>query len=701
MRKTTAVLPLLALLAAGRSWAQTGGTVGTVSGLAAADFTFNTEYYDTGSHSWVQMNTTQKSYFFNRARCECADPKVVADPDYEKNGGNYAGYFKIAIQPATNTSQKISTLLATNGVPLGDGRLYAGSNGVDCLSPGGSPGVVAGACTNLLNPTSAGYAQSFPLTEFVSKRLYESPPIAVSTLFGSLTACGPKDTCGSISTCSTSFSTQTIFFWARTTGQGYPDTTGITFTLNLNGELQYGPTGVSVRGGNNALMVDWTWATGLTPSADANFLGVQVFCKRGASNQVFPEGSFGASFKQSGDICPAVAPVIEAPSAFSNLSPLYLCSGLLPSTATTHRITGLQNGIWYGVAVAAVDKYGNVTDIAESSVKYGQPIPTVDFYTEYREAGGTAQGGFCSLGGWKQKSGAMTLAGFLVLGLIVVGRRRRKGPPSATMMVLLVAASTLAAGQARAQNDPDDAVPADDSETEEPAPPPRVWAGTERDFAFELRFGMYMPNVDSEFAGSKLVNQTETPPNQFLFGNSKRPMWQIEFDWEVLQMFGTLSVGASIGYWKENGSACLRSDLPAKCSSSADNTSLRLIPFAALLVYRLDEAAKRWKIPLVPYGKIGLNYTIWTVNDADGNVPNYPKGGRGQGGTPGWQAAVGLSLQLDFIDPSAAREFDAESGVNHTYAFFELDHVDSSGLYRNDVLQVGDNTWFTGLMFEF
>jgi hypothetical protein len=82
-------------------------------------------------------------------------------------------------------------------------------------------------------------------------------------------------------------------------------------------------------------------------------------------------------------------------------------------------------------------------------------------------------------------------------------------------------------------------------------------------------------------------------------------------------------------------------------------------------------------------------------------VASYPGGGRGQGGTMGWQASVGLSLQLDFIDPSASRGFDADSGVNHTYAFFELDHIDGSGLYRKDVLRVGDNTWFAGLMFEF
>jgi hypothetical protein len=275
---------------------------------------------------------------------------------------------------------------------------------------------------------------------------------------------------------------------------------------------------------------------------------------------------------------------------------------------------------------------------------------------------------------------------------------------------LLVATGTLAASQARAQGifhddmskSPDEQTDADLPKEPTPPPPPRPpsnWKGTERDFALELRFGLYMPNVDSEITGPG------PRPNSLIFGNSRRPMWQVEFDWEILQRFGTLAVGASVGYWKENSSACYRAELQASngtnCKPSGDNTSLRLIPFAALLVYRMDEAAKRWKIPLVPYGKIGLNYTIWTVNDGNGQVPNYPGGGHGQGGTAGWQAAAGLALQLDFIDPAAAREFDADSGVNHTYAFFEVTHVDGAGLYRSNVLRVGDNTWFAGLMFEF
>jgi len=261
---------------------------------------------------------------------------------------------------------------------------------------------------------------------------------------------------------------------------------------------------------------------------------------------------------------------------------------------------------------------------------------------------------------------------------------------------VVLMASTLAAGQARAQ-----AVYHEDSIEHDRAS--ETWKGTPREYAIEARFGMYTPSIDSEFGGAG------AGPQAFIFGNKNRPMWQLEFDWEFLQIFGTLSVGGVIGYYKENGQACLQAtmqlptaaDPKGTCEHSGDNTSLRLIPLAALLVYRLDEAAQRWKIPIVPYGKLGLNYTIWTVNDGDGAVPSPTSGGRGQGGTAGWQAAVGLSLLLDILDPGAARGFDADSGVNHTYAFFELAHVDGSGLGKKNVLNVGDNTWFAGLMFEF
>lgn len=435
---------------------------------------------------------------------------------------------------------------------------------------------------------------------------------------------------------------------------------------------------------------------------------MQVFCSRADSYQVYPKGSYGASYETSASLCPSFAPTDASPSAFSDLDPLFLCSGLLPSTATSARIEGLQNGIWYGVGVAAVDKFGNIGAIPESSVVYQQPIPTVDFYTEYRNLGGTAQGGFCSLAGWHGRPGALCLVACAGFTLLIWRRRGRKGPRKGHSghAILLLAASLLTPGPASAQAIYHDEE-GENVAAEEP-PPASHWTGSERNFAIEARFGLFYPDVDSApglLRTSPIDGVThQIPPNQLLFGTSSRPMWQLEFDWEVLQVFGTLAVGATIGYWKENGSSCNYADLqqdPNHCVATGDNTSLRLIPFAALVIYRMDELVKRWKIPLVPYAKLGLNYTIWTIENGDGNVPDYPGGGHGQGGTPGWQGALGLSFLLDFLDPEAAHEFDSDSGVNHTYAFFELAHVDGNGLYRSNVLRVGDNTWFTGLMFEF
>jgi hypothetical protein len=291
--------------------------------------------------------------------------------------------------------------------------------------------------------------------------------------------------------------------------------------------------------------------------------------------------------------------------------------------------------------------------------------------------------------------------------VLVVRRRSRKGPRGLGPFVLALTTGTLLAGQARAQPVYHDSAFEEDRVAE-------AWAGSPRQYAIEARFGLYTPNVDSEFG--------KTTPQADIFGSKRRPMWQLEFDWEFLQEFGTLSLGGVIGYYKENAQACqltgLKPDgtcpvvkdpssgkIDPSSGPSGDNTGLRLIPLAALLVYRLDEAANRWHIPLVPYAKIGLNYTIWTITNGNGDVAWFTdsKGhsSKGQGGTMGWQAAVGLSLSLDFIDPGAARGFDADAGVNHTYAFFELDHIDGSGLYRKDVLRVGDDTWFAGLMFEF
>jgi hypothetical protein len=712
IRKVAALLPLAAFLASGPSSAQTGGTIGTGTGgalgtLAASDFSsMYFERWDGGNgDNWVQLNKTETQYFFNRARCECANSKK-AD-------------VKVRIVPAANTPTKIRQIIQGSVTSRDDARFYASSTVTTCLDVNSVSLVTDQSyCINLNNPLD--YSNKFSLTEFSTSSRVESAAFPVAWLFSAMRkrACASIADCNNAGNCGSTNDTANIGFWAETTNNDHPDFGDILLSASLVGQAPAAPTMVKADGGNNALMVSWNWdstdaSAATNPTLSSAYLGVQIFCARGADVQVFgddgrdggPSNYYKPQYMTAKTLCPEDDTVdTSSYGAFGNLDPKYLCSGLIAPGTNSHRITGLQNDIWYTVGVAAIDRYGNISPITQ--VQYGKPVPTVDFYTEYRNNGGQATGGYCSLAGWHRQAGGLASVAGLVLGVLVIARRRRKRPPGTTTMLLLVAVGTLTASRAHAQAFLDDMDTSADANAESepepepeeaPAPPPPTWTGTERDFSIELRFGLLSPAVDSEFGG-----KAPPQPNHFIFGNSRRPMWQVEFDWEILDVFGTLSLGTSIGYWKENAQACYLASISDKyCGRSGDNTSLRLIPFAALLVYRLDEAATRWRIPIVPYGKIGLNYTIWTVNNGDGNVPNYPKGGHGQGGTAGWQAAAGLALQLDFIDPSAAREFDSDSGVNHTYAFFELDHINGDGLYRSNVLRVGDNTWFTGLMFEF
>ena len=211
-------------------------------------------------------------------------------------------------------------------------------------------------------------------------------------------------------------------------------------------------------------------------------------------------------------------------------------------------------------------------------------------------------------------------------------------------------------------------------------------------WAVELRFGPYSPDIDAEFKGA-------ASPHRAYFGTKKRLMFQIEGEYQFFHRFGSLAVGVSAGYFHESGRSFLDAD---PTTLSDDVTALSLFPTTAKLIYRFDVVQRRYGIPLVPFGKVGLSYTLWSISNGNGKTATSDKPeGKGRGGTPGWLAGVGLAFNLGVLDPSAARSLDNESGVNDTYLFIEYDHLDSSGLGRKNTLNVGDDTWVGGLLFEF
>lgn len=237
------------------------------------------------------------------------------------------------------------------------------------------------------------------------------------------------------------------------------------------------------------------------------------------------------------------------------------------------------------------------------------------------------------------------------------------------------------------------------------ATPRRTSYASPQNFAWELKLGPYSPNLDSEFAGK----ENSATPFADLFGGGSALLWQTELDVQLWRGFGSIAIGGSVGYYSKAAAACRQGDTTdgaaVSCEGNAnrvagDRTRLTLLPLAALLIYRFDVLADRLNIPLVPYFKGGLNYTLWWIRDGGGAVATATAADgtqrRGRGGTLGWQVAGGLALRLDALEPGAARALDADYGINHSYVFGEVVHVVSEQLP-----ELGDTTFAAGLAFEF
>jgi hypothetical protein len=214
-------------------------------------------------------------------------------------------------------------------------------------------------------------------------------------------------------------------------------------------------------------------------------------------------------------------------------------------------------------------------------------------------------------------------------------------------------------------------------------------------FAVEVKFGPYRPDVDSEF--DRGGTEVRTPYKDY-FGNGRHLFSALEFDWQIFHKFGSVGAGVGVGYFSVTGTAPIANGtgLP-----SGDTSNFKVIPFSFSLIYRFDHFLEERDIPFVPFGKLGLDWAYWQITDGNGEIAQDSMGGTGRGGTLGWHASAGLALVLDWLDPEAARDFDADLGVNHTALAFEFMHADISGLGRSGRLHVGDTTWTLGLLLEF
>lgn len=210
-----------------------------------------------------------------------------------------------------------------------------------------------------------------------------------------------------------------------------------------------------------------------------------------------------------------------------------------------------------------------------------------------------------------------------------------------------------------------------------------------QNFALELRFSPYKPQIDEE---PGLANA----PYHQTFGSMRRLLVQFELDWQVFRIphFGTIGPGLSVGYTS-------MSEVVKTVSGrdSGDETSLDVFPFYAVAVVRGDVLWHDFRIPIVPYAKAGLAMGLWrATNTGETSVANNVSG---KGTSWGTQLAGGVAFALDALDQGSSRNMDNATGINNTYVYIEAYWMALNGIGQTDALRIGTVSWAAGLTFEF
>jgi hypothetical protein len=234
-------------------------------------------------------------------------------------------------------------------------------------------------------------------------------------------------------------------------------------------------------------------------------------------------------------------------------------------------------------------------------------------------------------------------------------------------------------------------------------------------WSFDLKFGPYKPDIDSEFD----LGPDEQGPYEQMFGGRKL-MTQFELDRILLYPKGQLGVGVGIGFMQASANAfeidamgdiAIDPETGKPIRSAGDKTKLRVMPLYLNAVYRFTMLDDELRIPLIPYGKLGLGWYVWNIERPDGKTASVNEDpmcagddcaqNKAAGASLGWQATIGLAIRAERIDPSAARSLNSELGIEHASFFAELLYARVDGFGADDRLRVGDTTWLAGINFEF
>ncbi len=226
-------------------------------------------------------------------------------------------------------------------------------------------------------------------------------------------------------------------------------------------------------------------------------------------------------------------------------------------------------------------------------------------------------------------------------------------------------------------------------------------------YALEIRLGPYKPSISSNDAVKDWYNLNFPEKSSIINGHPL--MYGVETDWYLFDRFGLTGIYGRIGYWKASGSTracslnttCNFDNATATNKDGNGTQNFSALPLSMGVVYRATFIKEKWSIPLVPYGKAGIDYWFWW-NTANGST-SYSGGKRAKGGTWGWHATAGLALNLDFIEPNTAAQAQQASRLNDTYLFFEAqwNFADDFGQSNSKPEFSSAPQYTMGLTFEF
>lgn len=210
-----------------------------------------------------------------------------------------------------------------------------------------------------------------------------------------------------------------------------------------------------------------------------------------------------------------------------------------------------------------------------------------------------------------------------------------------------------------------------------------------QNFAFELRFGPYYPQVDEEF-------DVPVGPYERTFDDDPQFYFGVELDWLPLRIpfVGAIGPGLGWGYTKTSNQA----KLEGTNTDSAEDTALTILPMHLSAVLRADELMRRTGIPIVPYVKAGIGFATWDATISTGT--REVGGSLGRDTTWGYHLALGGMLSLNFLDPGGSRRLDETVGINHTYIFGEWMNAALDGIGSRPQMHVGSSSLVVGLAVD-